>query len=190
MLNEIWKDIQGYEGIYQISNYGRIKSLYRKEIRYKNFNNNNPNPFFITRKECILKQQIKRGYYVVNLNKNSIKTYPTVHRLVMLNFNPNDNSDIMQINHIDGNKLNNHIDNLEWCTAKENTIHAYNNGLAKFKDQDGIKNTSSKLTIEQVNEIRKNGKYDSYENISKQYNVSRSTIENVLKNKTYKDIKI
>ena len=127
-MKEIWKDIKDYEGLYQISNYGRIKSLSRKVFRY---NHIAKRKIEIVYKEKIRKTRIdKDGYYIINLHKNNImKTYK-VHRLVGENFIENKENK-PYINHKDGNKLNNNILNLEWCTAKENVIHAWKTGLIK-----------------------------------------------------------
>lgn len=112
--NETWKDIKGYEGLYQVSNLGRIKSLER-EIFHPLTNT------YVLHPEQILK--ISKGkrdrYYLVGLHQNGkLKTF-SVHRLVAIAFIPNpDNKP--QIDHIDGNKINNVVENLRWCTAKEN----------------------------------------------------------------------
>lgn len=119
-MKEIWKDIKGYEGLYQVSNLGNVKSL----ERYVNH-------FSGTRKvqEKILKPVIDNtGYYVVSLWKNNKHSRAHIHRLVAESFIIN-NDNKPYINHIDGNKLNNNIGNLEWCTPKENNIHAYKIGL-------------------------------------------------------------
>lgn len=107
MEREIWRDIKGYEGLYQISNLGRI------------------------RKYIILKQFLShRGYLTTQLSKkNKSKTF-LVHRLVAKTFIPKIN-DKNQVNHKDGNKTNNKVENLEWCTNKENNTHAWKNGLMK-----------------------------------------------------------
>lgn len=120
-MKEIWKDIKGYEGCYQISNLGNTKSL----ERYVNTNGNSKRLV----KEKILKKTIDNtGYYVVSLWKNNKHSRPHVHRLVAETFIINQNNK-PYINHIDGDKLNNNINNLEWCTPKENNIHAYQLGL-------------------------------------------------------------
>ena len=114
MMNEIWKVIKEYPN-YMISNYGNIKSL-----NYKR-----------TGKEQILKQSINgRGYCYVNVSiKNKYKNI-SIHREVAKAFIPTDNVK-MDINHKDGNKTNNYVDNLEWCTRSYNIQHAYNNGFKK-----------------------------------------------------------
>ena len=95
-MEEVWKDIDEYEGLYQVSNYGRIKSLKKG-------------------KEIILKsRKDKDGYSQVGLWKNGSKKQKTVHRLVALHFIPNDDLFKTEINHKDENKENNNINNLEW----------------------------------------------------------------------------
>lgn len=114
--NEEWKDIEGYEGIYQISNMGRVKSLSRKIW--------NGVKFFQS-SEKILKPGIDSvGYCVVSLYKNDGKAQTVrVHRLVAKAFIPNPNA-YRVINHIDANRTNNNVTNLEWCTHKQNSAHA------------------------------------------------------------------
>ena len=124
-MNEIWKDIKGYEGLYQISNQGRVKSL-------KNRSNH--------RNEIILKQATVQGYKKVYLFKDAKgKIYP-VHRLVAINFisNPLNKE---EVNHINGDKSNNCVDNLEWNTKKENQTHCIKTGLRIMK-----KGSSNKLS--------------------------------------------
>lgn len=113
---EVWKDIDGYEGKYKISNLGRVKSLVFS---------NRQSTFL---KERILKPQKNKKYLQVSLCKNNKIKIINIHRLVALTFIPNPNN-LPQINHIDGNKLNNIVENLEWCTCSQNIQHAYNNGL-------------------------------------------------------------
>lgn len=122
---EIWKDIKGYEGIYQISNKGRVKSLER------NVSNNTG---FRMIKEKILKSQItKNGYVVVKLcNKTS-----NIHKLVLQTFNPtNLKLDTM---HIDNDRTNNNLSNLKWGTRKENIQQMVSEGRNKgFHTGSGI----------------------------------------------------
>nr|DAO38314.1 MAG TPA: homing endonuclease [Caudoviricetes sp.] len=102
-MQEIWKDIEGYEGLYQVSNFGRVKSLDRYVLR-------NENTLFV--KGIVLSQLNNRGYLTVRLcNSGKYKNY-FVHRLVANAFIHNDNN-YSEINHIDENKHNNHVDNLE-----------------------------------------------------------------------------
>lgn len=145
MINEEWKDIIGYSGIYQISNSGMVRVLERK------VNSNFKNADIITRKEKIIRPGIdKFGYKRVALQLfgRPRKSF-SVHRLVALHFIPNPDSKPF-INHIDSNPSNNNVDNLEWCTQSENIQHAYNIGR-KFGPKTNVgkigvlANTSKKV---------------------------------------------
>lgn len=117
---EIWKDIQGYEGIYQISNLGNVKSLSR--TIYRKCGN------YIS-KEKLLKQHVgTTGYYIVDLKKNGKRRTFKVHRLVAKAF-LSELKDKPFVNHKDGDKLNNSVSNLEWCSQQENMQHAVSTGL-------------------------------------------------------------
>ena len=108
---EIWKDIEGYEGKYQVSNLGRVKKIYK------------------TVQEKIIKSHIHEEYCVIGLYKNSRRKSFRLHRLLAKAFIQNiDNKPY--INHINGIKHDNRLENLEWVTQSENTQHAYDTGLA------------------------------------------------------------
>lgn len=123
-MKEIWKDIKGYEGIYQASNLGRIKSLQREVWNgYQN----------VLKKERILKpRKDRKGYVNYILYNNNISKGYKGHFLVLNSFTekPKDKD---QINHINGIKDDNRLINLEWCNNSENQIHAINTGLKKTK---------------------------------------------------------
>lgn len=113
-MEEIWKDIKDYEGLYQISNLGNVKSL-EKIIQSKIKNNS-----FVLKKEKLLKKTISnKGYEQVHLSKEGKAKNKQVHRLVIEAFISNPNF-LPEVNHIDENPLNNNINNLEWCDRKHN----------------------------------------------------------------------
>lgn len=122
-MEEVWKDIKGYEG-YQVSNLGRVRTL--NKITYSKLHGERH------WKNRILKEKRnkKSRMVQVTLYKNGIGTSYLVHRLVGEAFIPNPENK-PQINHIDGNRHNNCVDNLEWCTSRENNLHAYRNNLIK-----------------------------------------------------------
>lgn len=109
-IEEIWKDVVGYEGLYQVSNLGRVKSVQR---HYK------INGGIALRREKILKEKTSFKYKRVGLWKDSSQKFLLVHRIVATAFIPNLNN-YPEINHKDENPENNCVDNLEWCTAKYN----------------------------------------------------------------------
>lgn len=123
-MQEIWKDIKGFEGRYQVSNYGRVKSLARIVKRGQNGYRNV--------KETILspRTDTKRGYQTISIRIHPKRYNLSLHRLVAETFIPNPNN-YPVINHIDGNPSNNNVNNLEWCTQSYNVKYSYTNGNAK-----------------------------------------------------------
>ena len=121
-MQEIWKDIKNYEGIYQVSNLGRVRSLTRK---VKTFNG-----FRTTKGQLLKPLKTNRNYFRVDLKQNQKDKYVSIHRLVAEAFIPNPNN-YPVINHIDGNTSNNIVNNLEWCTQSHNIKEAYKVGRAK-----------------------------------------------------------
>lgn len=137
-MEEVWKPIKNYEGYYEVSNKGEVRTVTRFVP-----NSGKHGMWYESR---ILKFNIdKDGYCTVALQREGKVKRCKVHRLVLSTFD-NCESDL-QVNHIDGNKLNNCLNNLEWVTSSENIKHAYSIGL---KTQSGSKNNGSKLTEEQV----------------------------------------
>lgn len=157
---EIWKDIKGYEGLYKISSKGRVKSLKRN-----------------TTKGGIMKN-IKKTYYVICLSKKGVAKYHQIHRLIAKAFIPNPNKK-PQVNHIDGNKFNNEISNLEWVTVSENIKHAYKNKLHIPRKGDNAYNSKLKdKDIVDIFNLRKQGLL--HREIAEIYNVSRQHIGDLL----------
>lgn len=154
MTNEIWKDIEGYTGLYQVSNLGRIKSLPRtiaSGIYYSNIR---------TTDEIIKSTTVSNaGYELVALYKGNKEKRFTVHRLVAEAFIPNPHN-LPQVNHKDENKLNNNCGNLEWCTRKYNAN--YGTSRQRLSDIRKIpviqldENDTVVCRYEFVTEVRKN----------------------------------
>lgn len=166
-MKEIWKEtsVSGY----YISNFGRIKG----------------------RTNRILKPQVNKsnGYLQISVRlsgRNSKSKCLKLHREVASAFIANPNN-LPQVNHIDGNKSNNHVDNLEWCTNQENTIHAWNNGL--IKAVKGSNNVQSKISEEDVKYIRTHfisGDSEfGYRALARKFNMSHKAIMKLVKNISY-----
>lgn len=145
-INEIWKPINE-NPVYLVSNYGRVKTIDHPIWCKKN------NSYSIRKgRFCIPTNNNSKRYWRVGVQINNKQKHLTIHRLVAEAFIPNPNN-LPQINHIDGNKNNNNVSNLEWCDNTYNQRHAYQNGL---KDITKMSEHSSfrKLTIEQVKFIK------------------------------------
>lgn len=164
-MTEVIKEIKGFEGRYTISNLGIVRSLLTNKI---------------------MKQHItKFGYARINLRYAHSRKFKgfLVHRLVAMNFIPNPNN-YKEINHKDCNRLNNSVDNLEWCDRFYNIKYSFNKGKASNK---GIRNPNSKLNSDDVLAIRaliKTNKF-YYTKIAELFNVSDSTIQAIAKNKVW-----
>jgi len=141
-MEEIWKDVKGYEGHYKVSNLGRIFSVEREIKIGTNIRK--------TGGKCMKTRVSKLGYERVTLNKFQVEKGYFIHRLVAVTF-LGDYSNSLQVNHKDGNKLNNHLENLEWVSAKENIRHALQTGLINRK---GRITKLNKLFDEDVRKIK------------------------------------
>lgn len=171
-VNEEWKDIEGYEGYYQISNHGRVKSLV-------GWNGNQ----YIKREKMLnpYKHKASKNYYrsVVKLKKNMKSKDMKVHRLVAEAFIPNPENK-SEVNHIDGNPLNNHVTNLEWVTHQENIAHSVENELRVY----AIKTIDRSTMVKFLN----NG--FTYDEIAEELGIAKGTVFNYIKKfnikKTYR----
>lgn len=173
-MEEIWKDIEGYEGYYQVSSFGRIRSLDRT-IYYIAKNKSTCYNRSQTIKGKIMKPlKNSCGYQRVMLSIEHRRKFHFVHRLVANAFIQNP-SNLPQVNHKDGNKQNNCVSNLEWCTCKDNINHAWEFGLRlpselqKQKAREFVLNTKRK----KVNQFDLNGKFiSSYTNAQEACNIN------------------
>jgi hypothetical protein len=183
--NIIWANIAGYEGVYQINIHGTVRSLDRT-IKHKNGN-------YHKVKGGILRHSINRktGYKTVSLYKNSRQKRYDVHRLLANCFIENPYSK-KEVNHMDGNKLNNDLSNLEWCTRSENASHAHKSGLINNWHPLGEMNPNSKLTTEKASLIKRNYVKGSRENglkaLSERFGVSVSTISRTVRGESFKGV--
>lgn len=163
MTEEIWKDIEGYEGRYQVSNLGRVKSIKHYDSRGH------------LRAERVLKPTNDwDGYLRVNLYKNRVQVNKTIHRLVAEAFIPNPENK-PTVNHIDENKTNNNVNNLEWATMKEQNSHGTR--LKRFSES----NSKPIIAIDIAN-----GEYTEYNSGKEcaiQLGLNHGHISSVLKGK-------
>lgn len=167
MSVETWKDIPEFRGSYQVSDIGRVRSLDRvitfKDGRMRKF------------KGRVLKPYLNnKGYEQVKLYSVNGRNNKSVHRLVLEAFKPHVNMSDLEVNHMDGNKLNNHLTNLEWLTRRDNALHACDIGLI---DNRGERSPNAKLSNAEVLEIlQRLDKGESQKDIGLDYGVSQSCI--------------
>ena len=158
---EQWKDISGYENIYQVSNLGKVK----------NVNTNR-----------ILKQQVDHdGYFIITLRKGETKKTYKVHRLVAETFIPIKHQ-ALQVNHISGIKSDNSVSNLEWVTLRENIIHAHKIGIYNPTQHSNAMNKYKKTVLKILNG-KVIEKYESLAMASKTMGVTKQSIHRAFKKK-------
>ena len=165
MTEEIWKDVQGYEGLYQVSNLGRVKSFQLGEGTLLN------------------PSLARKGYLCVELRLSGKRKRFRIHRLVAMAFIPNIENK-PEVNHINGIKTDNRIENLEWVTHLENISHAWNTGLGKA----GEDHYQAAFTNEQVLYIRNNPDNLTTSELGRKFEVDSWLISLVQTGKTYKNV--
>lgn len=179
-MEEIWKSVVGYEGYYEVSNFGDVRSVDRTlshkrgyEAHYKS-------------KPC--KQSYNTSKYLcVSLSKDNKQKFLAIHRLVAISFLGLHEK--LTVNHIDGNKENNRLENLEWISIEENLKHSWKSGLRDHLDTKGDLNGNKSLTGEQVIEIRRrldNG--ETQYKLHKEYGVSKYCIHAIHRRRTWTHI--
>lgn len=179
-MQEIWKDIVGYEGLYQISSFGRVKSIGRdKSVGAERG--------FYNIGDIYLKYSERRGYNGVSLCKNGKVKPFSVHRLVAKHFLENKDNKTT-VNHINGNKKDNRLENLEWATPSEQQQHAFSIGLRN--NSIGENSNFSKLKEEDIIEIRRLYKTGFYRmgEIAKKFNIAKNTVNSIVHNYTWKHL--
>ena len=167
-MEEIWKPIRGYETRYSVSNFGRVRRIGGRKPGY------------------VLKPLLYRNYFHAALWDNGGKAkFKTIHRIVAQTFIPNPRKK-PQVNHRDSNKLNNHFENLEWVTIKENAHHAFLNG--RYDHMIGTNNMNAKLTPKDVREIRRLKGFVTQKELSKRFGIASRNIIAVQKRRVWKQV--
>lgn len=161
---EVWVPIREFPK-YRVSNLGRVKYI-ADTVRIRK-----PHVF-------------RGGYFGVTFRRNGRNTTRNLHRLVATAFIPNPDN-LPEVNHKDGNKLNNHVNNLEWCTQAFNTLHAYESGLCKTV---GERHHMNKLKIREVQEIRRYYGVFTPTQLANKYSVSRTLIRSIWNNKIWRHL--
>jgi YesN/AraC family two-component response regulator len=173
-MKEIWKDIPGYENEYQVSNLGRVKSLER-------YVNHNYGGLKLVYEKYMKLSKSNNGYYGLSLKRKR----KSIHRLVAITFIENKNN-LPCINHIDGDKSNNCVSNLEWVNYSQNLKHAFDNNLRSSK---GTKHPQCKLTEKEVKQIRElYNKGLDHKTIADMFSISKSYVGTIGRKITWKHV--
>lgn len=171
MLIETWKDIPEYEGSYQVSNTGRVRSVDRvvpyKDGRMRKY------------KGKVLKPHVNKvtGYEQVMLYNDNGYNIKRPHRLVLETFKPHVNMNDLDVNHMDGNKLNNHLTNLEWLTRRDNILHACDLGLINNRGENSPNAILSNTDVLEILQRLDNGELQR--DIGLDYGVSNKYISQI-----------
>ena len=162
--NTVWKPVVGYEGLYEVSENGEVRNVKTQKV---------------------LSPRNSTSYSMLALFNNGKRKDLKVHRLVAKSFLPNPQNK-PQVNHKDGNKLNNHFENLEWCTNSENQKHAYKTGLRKVTDyqKEIVKIAVSKAHSKPVIDMQTGIKYSSLTEGCNKVNMNPSTANKQIHRKT------
>lgn len=168
------KEIEGYEGLYFVDTLGNVVAF------PKNTRVNSGNEY------VCLKQQVKKGYATVNLyNKDKKMKSLTIHRLVAKAFIPNPQN-YSDVNHINGIKLDNRVENLEWCSKQQNTKHAFDNNLGGFKDRalDNLKKINNKYHYKKIDLVKNDVviSFETTDEVAKFLGSTKQAVADAIKN--------
>lgn len=180
MTKEKWKDIPEFESCYQASNLGRIKSK-KRVIVYSN------GAIYKYPSVILVPYITPSGYYTLTLCRNKLRYSKRVCRLIASTFIKNTYNK-SQVNHMDGNKLNDSVENLEWVTASENQIHRYS--VLKKGAPTGEHHAHSKMSNKKVKKLRMlylKGNYSQYE-LAVKYGISQPTVSEIISKKLWVNI--
>lgn len=167
-MTEEWRNIEGYEGLYQVSNLGRVKSLERMC--------RNKNGLRVVKERIMKNSKNSQGYYEVRLTKNGVGKLHLVHRLVAHAFIPNKNN-LQQVNHKDETRTNNCVENLEWCTQ------IYNLSYGTRNRRIGVKNTNHPSFSKKVLCVETGELFPSTMEAQRKYGINSSHIVQCCKGK-------
>lgn len=177
-MQEVWKDVVGYEGLYEVSNLGRVRSLDRVVAHHA--------AGTAVRRGRMRKLSFDGNYFSVSLTKDLRTVTKRVHRVVAEAFLPNPNN-LSDVDHIDCNKLNNNVGNLRWCTSAENTRYAMENNLMHWRpfSERSEESRERSAAANRRPVIRSDGKwYKSTTDAAKDLGVSRGAVSHVLRGLT------
>lgn len=183
LLNEEFRPIEKYENLYEISNYGRIKSL---GIYHGKTNN------YFYKPHIIKSNKTREGYLIVCLTNYGDRKYFSIHRLVAIAFINNPNN-YKEVNHKDSNRTNNMVTNLEWCTRSYNCKYSYSHNNRKHIDVHlkGENNPNSRFTNNDIKDmIKLRNKGLKFREIAEKYNTTADYVSQIYNKKIWKHIDI
>lgn len=180
--DEIWIGVVGFEDRYEVSTLGRARSL---SVPHKIRGGG----FYMTKGRILKPVLSKWGYYYITCAREGVDKKFMIHKLMAEAFLPNPENK-PEVNHIDGNKLNNRLENLEWVTKSENALHAHRLGLSKSPGLRGEDAGSSKVTEKIVDDIRSNyvPKKTTQKFFAEKYGIAITTVSAIIRRVTWNHI--